>query len=66
MSVTLTSDHYRRSPLVQDGIEVPCEVKASISGTCINLLLIEKYKKLTEDTYTEPQNKEILGYYLNQ
>ena len=66
MSVTLTSDHYQRSPLVQGGMEIPCKVKASISGTCINLLLIERYKKMIEHTYTEPQNKEILGCYLNQ
>ena len=66
MSVTLTSDHYQRSPLVQGGMEIPCKVKASISGTCINLLLIERYKKMIEHTYTEPQNKEILRCYLNQ
>ena len=41
-------------------------VKASIRGAYINLLLIERYKRLIEDTYTEPQNEEILGCYLNQ
>ena len=66
ITVTLTSDHYRRSALVQRGMEIACKVKALIPGTCINFLLKIRYKKLTEDTYTEPQNKEILGCYLNQ
>ena len=52
ITVTLTSDHYRRSPLVQGGMEIACKVTASIPGTCINLLLVEIYKKLVEDTYT--------------
>ena len=43
----------------------PVKVTASIPGTCVNLLLIERYKQLIQDTYTEPQNEEILGYYLN-
>ena len=66
ITVTLTSDHYRRSPLVQDGMEIVCKVTASIPGRCINLLLVERYKKLVEDTYTEPKNEEILRSYLLQ
>ena len=46
--------------LVQGGMEIACKV-ASIPGTCVNLLLVERYKKLIEETYTEPQNEEILG-----
>ena len=45
-------------------MEIACKITASIPGTCINLLLMERYKKLIEDTYTEPQNEEILGSYL--
>ena len=59
-------DHCRRSPLVQSGMEIACKVKASIPGTCINFHLIERYKKMIEGTYTEPQNEEILGCYLKQ
>lgn len=66
ITVTLTSEHYRRSPLVQGGMEIACKLTASIPGTCINLLLLERYKKLIQDTYTEPQNEEILGSYLIQ
>ena len=42
----LTSDHYRRSPLIQGGIEIPCKVTAKIAGTVINLLIMEKYIQL--------------------
>ena len=50
ITLTLTSDHYRRPPLVQGSMEIACKVIASIPGTCINLLLVERYKKLVEDT----------------
>ena len=66
ITVTLTDDHYRRSPLVQGGIEIACKVTASIPGICIKLLLVDRCKKLVEDTYTEPKNEEILGSYLIQ
>ena len=36
ITVTLTSNHYRRSPLVQSGMEIACKVTASIASTCIN------------------------------
>ena len=39
----LTSDHYRRSPLIQGGIEIPCKVASKIPRTVINLLIMEKY-----------------------
>ena len=33
------SHYYRRSPLIQGGMEIPCKIAAKISGTVINLLL---------------------------
>ena len=65
ISVQLTSEHYRRSPLVQGGMEIACKVTASIPGTCVNLLLMERYKQLIQETYSEPQKEEILGCYLH-
>ena len=40
VSTKLTSTHYRRSPLVQGVIEIPCIVTVSMPGTLINQLLI--------------------------
>ena len=64
VSAKLTSTHYRRSPLVQGGIEIPCVVTVSMSGTVINQLLLERYQPLVETLYTEPKEKEILGTFL--
>ena len=64
VSAKLTSTHYRRSPLVQGGIEIPCVVTVSMPGTVINQLLMERYKQLVETLYTEPKEEEILGTFL--
>ena len=59
--VTLTSEHYQRSPLVQGGMEIGCKVTASIPGTCINILILKKYQDIIEENYTEPKEDAILG-----
>ena len=64
LSVTLTSENYRRSPLVQGGMEIGCKVTASIPGTCINILILKKYQDIIEENYTEPKEEAILGSYL--
>ena len=64
VSAQLTSKHYRRSPIVWGGIEIPCKVIVRIPGTCINLLLMEKYKQMVEELYIEPKNEEVLGCFL--
>ena len=64
VSAKLTSTHYRRSPLVQGGIEIPCVVTVSMPGTVMNQLLMERYKHLVETLYTEPKEEEALGTFL--
>ena len=59
VSAQLTSEHYRRSPIVQGGIE-----SHKIPGTCVNILLMEKYKQLMQQLYIEPKNEETLGSFL--
>ena len=61
---TLTGEHYRRSPLVQGGLEILCKVNVTMPGTVTNLLVLEKYWPLVEKLYTEPKNEEILGSFL--
>lgn len=65
VNAILTGEHYRRSPL-QGGLEIPCVIKVSIPGTCLNLLLMERYKELIAKSYTEPKKEEIIGSYLRQ
>ena len=64
VSEKLTSMHYRRSPLVQGGIENPRVVTVSMPGTVINQLQMERYKPLVETLYTEPKEEEILQTFL--
>ena len=59
VSAKLTSTNYRRSPLVQGGIEI------SFIVTVVNQLLMERYKQQVEKLYIEPKNEEILGSFLN-
>ena len=59
----VTSDHYRRSPLIQGGIEIPCKVTAKISRTVINLMITEKYTQFVQELYTEHKNEEIWGSF---
>ena len=61
----LTSEHYRRSPLIQGGLEIPCKVSVTMPGTVSSLLELEKYWQLVEELYTEPKNEEILGSFLH-
>ena len=64
LSVKLTGTHYRRSPLVQGGLEIPCKITAQIPGTVSNLLVMEKYKQLVAELYIEPKEEEVLGSFL--
>ena len=36
VSAQLTSEHYRRSPIVQGGMEMACKVTVKLPGTCVN------------------------------
>ena len=65
VTAELTRKYYRRSPLIQGGIEIPCKITNKISGTVINLLIMEKYIQLVQEFYTEPKDEDILGSYLH-
>ena len=44
VSARLTSEHYRRSPIVQGEMEITYKVTVKIPGMCVNIFLKEKYK----------------------
>ena len=64
VSVMLTGTHYRRSSLVMCGLEIPCKASVPIRGTCLNLLLLERYRQLSEELYIEPKEEAVLGSFL--
>ena len=65
VSVELSSSNYRRSPFVQGGFEIPCKVTASLNDTCINLLIMKKYRQLVEDLHIEQAAEEIVASFLD-
>ena len=64
VSVVLTGTHYRRLPLVMCGLEIPYKASVPIRKTCLNLLLLERYRQLSEELYIEPKEEAVLGSFL--
>lgn len=64
ISLELTSRHYRRSPLVQGGLEIACQLTVKLPGTIKNHMIMDRYKELVLNMYTEPKDEEILGSFL--
>ena len=59
-TVQLTSTNYRRSPLIQGGLEKPVKVIVTMPGTVRNHLLLEKYKEIIDDRYVELKNEIMI------
>lgn len=64
-TIKIRGKHYRRSPLVQGGLEVPCDVTISMIGSVVNHLLLVKYESLLKELYIEPKEEEIAGTFLS-
>ena len=64
VQATLSTTHYRRSPLVQGGLEIACKVSVKMPGTIKNHLLMDRYFELVRSLYTEPKNEVFLGSFL--
>ena len=60
----LTSTHNRRSPITQGGLEIPCKVIVRMPATVTSQKLLDKYKELVKDMYSEPQISELIGSFL--
>jgi len=63
VTVQLTSNHYRRSPLVQGGLEIKCKISVKTHVT-FNKKVLERYRSLVEELYTEPKDEEIIGSFI--
>ena len=46
--------HHRKSPLIQEGLEIPVEVIMEMADTEENRLALAKYEAMTAERYTEP------------
>ena len=65
VQATVTGKHYRRSPLIQGGLEVPCLAIFAMPRSIMNHLLIAQYEKLLGKIYLEPKDEEIMGTFLS-
>ena len=65
VQATVNGKHYRRSPLIQGGLEVPCLVTVTMPRSIMNHLLIAQYEKLLGELYLEPKDEEIMGTLLS-
>ena len=61
IEVKLRETHYRRSPLVEGGLEIPCDLVIRMPNTMKSAGFLKKYLKLFENCYEEPQERVILG-----
>ena len=56
VKVTVVDSKYRRSPLIQGSLEIPVSVCIEIDFTSKNISVMERYKKLVNENYKEPNN----------
>lgn len=62
----LTATHYRRSPLFQGGLEIPCIVKITMPASVLGHLLLKRYEELVLKLYCEPKEEIIMGSFIEQ
>ena len=64
ITAILSSTNYRRSPLVQGGLGIACEITVKMPATIKSHVILDRYKELINDYYSEPRDEEILGSFL--
>jgi len=63
MYAEISSVKYRKSPLVQGGLELSCIVFVSMPPTVLNANLISRYKSLVASLYVEPPKEAEVGSF---
>ena len=57
----VSKEHYRRSPLIKGGMEIPCTVYVQMARTIPNEACLKWYQEIVSERYAEPEEEEILG-----
>ena len=60
VTATLTSAIFCRSAMVQGGLEITCKVPVKMPATIKNHMILNRFKELVKDYYTEPTDEETL------
>ena len=66
VTAQLTGKHYKRSPLFEGGLEIPCLVTVIIPGSIKGHMLIQRYQQMVEELYCAPKEEMIMGSFLEQ
>ena len=66
IEVKLHKTRYRRSPVIQGGLEIPCDLVIRIPKTMESGELLKKYLKLFKNCYEEQQEIVILGTFFSK
>ena len=66
VTVQLISTYYCKLPLVQDGLEICCDVNVRMPATVKNHILFDKYLELVKNLYTERKEEVIFGSFLSR
>ena len=64
VEATLASTQYRRSPITQGGLEIPCVIKVTMPGTMLNKKLLNRYEEMATQLYKEPEESAIMGSFV--
>ena len=64
-NMKVTGEHYRQNPLLQEGLEVPCEISVRMSAYIVNHTLLQDCEILLRELYTEPKEDEVMGTFLS-
>ena len=65
IKATLTDNRYRRSPIFQGGLEIPCKVTVELPKSQHVNQLINRYQEMVSKLYVEPETPVIEGTFLN-
>ena len=60
----LTSTNYRRSPIAQGSLEIPCTMKLKMLATLLNRKLLERYREMVDHLYKEPDDNLVMGSFV--
>ena len=65
IKVALSSTNYRKSPLSQGRLEIPCRVSVSMPHTLENRQIIKKFKDMVHVLYGQPDYCTVLDSFLH-
>ena len=65
VTAQLTGKHYKRSPLFEGGLEIPCLVTVIIPGSIKGHMLIQRYQQMVEELLRS-ERRRIMESFLEQ